>query len=122
MRSLDYEIEGIGAEVGRTLALTLALAPALTLALALAPALTLALTLAPTLTRCESQWDGNCDRSAFQGPNGLFSKKSALVKKKVSGAHCPLPTAQRPTPNCPIARMPNARMPTARLPNCPITQ
>ena len=33
---------------------------------------------------CESQWDGNCDRSAFQGPNGLFSKKSALVKKKVS--------------------------------------
>jgi len=33
---------------------------------------------------CESQWDGNCDRSAFQGPNGLFSKKSVLVKKKVS--------------------------------------
>ena len=30
---------------------------------------------------CESQWDGNCDRSAFQGPNGLFAKKSPLVQK-----------------------------------------
>ena len=24
----------------------------------------------------------NCDRSAFQGPNGLFSKRSALVRTK----------------------------------------
>lgn len=35
------------------------------------------------LRPCESQWDGNCDRSAFQGPNGLFSRFNRKAEEKL---------------------------------------